>query len=46
MGASKDRNRFVPGLYAVAGIAFGLLVTAGGFWLQRVISPLVSCYIP
>lgn len=31
MGASKDRNRFVPGLYAVAGIAFGLLVTAGGF---------------
>lgn len=31
MGASKDRNRFVPGLYAVAGIAFGLLVSAGGF---------------
>ncbi|MCH1541384.1 MAG: ABC transporter ATP-binding protein/permease [Candidatus Poseidonia sp.] len=31
MGASKDRNRFVPMLYAVAGIAFGLLVTAGGY---------------
>jgi ATP-binding cassette subfamily B protein len=31
MGASKDRNRFVPMIYVVAGIAFGLLVTAGGF---------------
>lgn len=31
MGASKDRNRFVPMIYAVAGIAFGLLVTAGGY---------------
>ncbi len=34
ISASKDRNRFVPGLYAVAGIAFGLLVTAGG-WLTK-----------
>ena len=31
MGASKDRNRFIPMIYAVAGVAFGLLVTAGGF---------------
>lgn len=30
MGASKDRNRFVPMIYVVAGIAFGLLVSAGG----------------
>jgi ATP-binding cassette subfamily B protein len=29
--ASKDRNRFLPGLYAIAGVAFGLLVTAGGY---------------
>jgi len=32
--ASKDRNRFVPGLYFVAGIAFGLLVSVGG-WLTK-----------
>ncbi|MGY8728192.1 MAG: ABC transporter ATP-binding protein [Candidatus Poseidoniales archaeon] len=31
MSASKDRNRFVPMIYVVAGVAFGLLVTAGGF---------------
>ncbi|MFZ9048565.1 MAG: ABC transporter ATP-binding protein [Poseidonia sp.] len=31
MGASKDRNRFIPMIYAVAGVAFGLLVTAGGY---------------
>ncbi len=34
IGASKDRNRFVPGLYFVAGIAFGLLVSVGG-WLTK-----------
>ena len=34
MGASKDRNRFVPMIYALAGVAFGLLVTAGGFLVQ------------
>jgi len=34
MEASKDRNRFVPMIYVVAGIAFGLLVTAGG-WLAK-----------
>tara|TARA_B110000908_G_scaffold69327_1_gene83655 strand:- start:134 stop:1591 length:1458 start_codon:yes stop_codon:yes gene_type:complete len=34
MAASKDRNRFVPMIYAVAGIAFGLLVTAGGYLAQ------------
>lgn len=32
MGASRDRNRFLPMIYVIAGIAFGLLVTAGG-WL-------------
>ena len=32
MGASSDRNRFLPMIYVIAGIAFGLLVTAGG-WL-------------
>ncbi|MDE0869162.1 MAG: ABC transporter ATP-binding protein [Candidatus Poseidoniaceae archaeon] len=31
MGASRDRNRFLPMIYVIAGIAFGLLVTAGGF---------------
>ena len=31
IGASKDRNRFLPGLYGIAGIAFGLLVTVGGY---------------
>ena len=31
IGASAVRNRFIPGLYAVAGIAFGTLVTAGGY---------------
>lgn len=31
VGASAVRNRFIPGLYAVAGIAFGVLVTAGGY---------------
>jgi len=34
MAASKDRNRFVPMIYAVAGIAFGLLVSAGGYLAQ------------
>ena len=31
IAASRDRNRFLPGLYAIAGIAFGLLVTVGGY---------------
>ncbi len=34
IGASRDRNRFIPGIYVVSGVAFGLLVTAGG-WLAR-----------
>ena len=25
MGASRDRNRFLPMIYVIAGIAFGLL---------------------
>ena len=29
-----DRNRFIPMIYVAAGIAFGLLVTAGG-WLAK-----------
>ena len=31
VAASKERNRFLPGLYVIAGIAFGLLVTVGGY---------------
>ncbi|MDP6870036.1 MAG: ABC transporter ATP-binding protein [Candidatus Poseidoniaceae archaeon] len=31
ISASKVRNRFLPGLYWIAGIAFGLLVTVGGY---------------
>ena len=31
ISASAIRNRFVPGLYVVAGVAFGLLVSVGGF---------------
>ena len=34
IGASKDRNRFIPGIYLVAGLAFGLLVSVGG-WLMK-----------
>lgn len=33
IGASQDRNRFIPGIYAVAGLVFGLLVSVGG-WLM------------
>jgi len=32
--ASNLRNRFIPGIYVVAGISFGLLVSAGG-WLME-----------
>ncbi|MGB1233706.1 MAG: ABC transporter ATP-binding protein [Poseidonia sp.] len=35
MGASKDRNRFIPMIYAVAGVAFGLLTTAGGYFASQ-----------
>ena len=31
ISASKDRNRYLPGLYAIAGVAFALLVTVGGY---------------
>jgi len=34
IGASLDRNRFIPGIYMVAGLVFGLLVSVGG-WLMR-----------
>ncbi len=30
IGASQDRNRFVPMIYAIAGVAFGLLASVGG----------------
>ncbi|DAC10233.1 MAG TPA: ABC transporter ATP-binding protein, partial [Candidatus Poseidoniales archaeon] len=30
IGASQERNRFLPGIYAIAGVAFGLLTVAGG----------------
>ena len=29
--AAFIRNRFIPGIYVVAGISFGLLVSAGGW---------------
>ncbi|SVA63670.1 uncharacterized protein METZ01_LOCUS116524, partial [marine metagenome] len=32
--AANLRNRFIPGIYVVAGISFGLLVSAGG-WLME-----------
>jgi len=32
--ASNLRNRFIPGIYVVAGLSFGLLVSAGG-WLME-----------
>ncbi len=35
IGASRDRNRYLPGLYAIAGIAFGLLVTVGGYLTKQ-----------
>ena len=31
--AANLRNRFIPGIYVVAGLSFGLLVSAGG-WLM------------
>ena len=34
IGASRDRNRFIPGLYGVAGIVYGLCVSVGG-WLMK-----------
>ncbi len=32
--ASNLRNKFIPGIYVVAGLSFGLLVSAGG-WLME-----------
>lgn len=34
ISASLIRNRFIPGIYLVAGLAFGLIVTAGGWVLE------------
>ncbi len=34
ISASFIRNRFIPGIYLVAGVAFGLIVTAGGWVLE------------
>lgn len=31
ISASSVRNRFIPGIYVVAGLSFGLLVSAGGY---------------
>ena len=33
--AANLRNRFIPGIYVVAGLSFGLLVSAGG-WLMEI----------
>ena len=32
---ARDRNRFIPMIYAVAGVAFGLLTTAGGYFASQ-----------
>lgn len=32
--AASLRNRFIPGIYVVAGLSFGLLVSAGGWVMQ------------
>ena len=34
INAASLRNRFIPGIYVVAGLSFGLLVSAGGWVLQ------------
>ena len=31
IGATVQRTKFLPGIYVIAGIAFGLLATAGGY---------------
>ncbi len=35
IGASAVRNRFIPGLYIVAGLAFGTLVSVGGYLVEN-----------
>ena len=39
IGASMDRNRFIPGLYGVAGVVYGLLVSVGGWLMKEAIFP-------
>ncbi len=34
ISAASVRNRFIPGIYIVAGISFGLLVSAGGWVME------------
>jgi len=31
IGATVERTRFLPGIYVIAGLAFGILATAGGY---------------
>ncbi len=31
IGATVQRTKFLPGIYVIAGVAFGLLATAGGY---------------
>jgi len=34
IGATVERTKFLPGIYVIAGIAFGLLATAGGYLMM------------
>ncbi len=35
IGATVERTKFLPGIYVIAGIAFGLLATAGGYLMLQ-----------
>ncbi|MBT4060284.1 MAG: ABC transporter ATP-binding protein [Euryarchaeota archaeon] len=35
IGATVQRTKFLPGIYVIAGIAFGLLATAGGYLMLQ-----------
>ncbi|GIS51396.1 MAG: hypothetical protein Ct9H90mP26_1830 [Methanobacteriota archaeon] len=39
------RNRFIPGIYVVAGFSFGLLVSAGG-WIMASEEITVGQFVP
>jgi len=35
IGATVQRTKFLPGIYVIAGLAFGLLATAGGYLMLQ-----------